>query len=93
MSGQFIASGTIIIGTVATPIYTAKGNGCTFQMFHPSGGKRVTIGDANVTDNNGWTFKGTNEDTITLNIPPKVTLYGICEAGHTQVINYIVTEF
>ena len=93
MSGQFIASGTVIVGTVATPIHTAVGNGCTLQISHPSGGKRVTIGTQGVTDQAGWVFKGSGDDKINLNLPPKITLYGICEAGHTQSINYIVTEF
>jgi len=93
MSGQFIAAGTIIVGSVATAIYKAAGNGCVVQISHPSGGKRVTIGTQGVTDQAGWVFKGSSDYTFTMNLPPNVTLWGICEPAQTQSINYIVTEF
>lgn len=58
MSGQFIAAGTIVIGTVAQLVHRAAGNGCHIKIYHPNGGKRVTLGTQGVTDQAGWVLLG-----------------------------------
>lgn len=93
MSGQFIAAGTIVIGTVAQLVHRAVGNGCHIKLYHPNGGKRVTLGTQGVTDQAGWVLNGTGDATIELDLPPKVELYGVCESGQTQSVNYLITEF
>lgn len=80
-----VTSGQITVGTTATLIVSAVGNGERVHVFN-EGGASVYLGPAGVTTSTGYELE--NRSGIELVLEPGESLYGVVATG-TEVVDYI----
>lgn len=90
-----LISKNVTIGATPTAIYKAFSNGCHVYLSLPKNGNSVTLGGSDVSFGVGLGLDAKAEGATQINgmLPPGDTVYGICEAGKTQVIGVLVVEY
>jgi hypothetical protein len=84
-----ITAAQVTVAATATSIAAAGASGARVTVAVPSGGATVTLGPAAVTSGAGYLLAA--GQSVTLDLPPLDTLYGIV-ASSTQAVSVFVVR-